>query len=85
MDFNSDYFSKKYLSMLKELKIKIKNKSELTDEDAKFIIEEVLDCLVEVGNGTTDKQLHECANFIFALQDNWLKKRLNETIKITSN
>jgi len=61
----------------------IKNKKFLSNEDASFIIENLLDVLVEVGNGTTDEELHKQADYLFALRDKYLKPILkhNENIK----
>lgn len=50
--------------------------SKLSDDDAAYIIEVVLDTLVEVGNGTTDADLHEAADYLFALRDHWFKSRI---------
>ena len=33
------------------------------------LIEDVLDTLIEVGNGTTDEMLHEAANKLFRVRD----------------
>lgn len=41
----------------------------ITKEDAHELIEEVLDTLIEVGNGTTDEMLHEAADKLFVVRD----------------
>lgn len=44
-------------------------------EDASILLEDVLDTLVEVGNGTTDEMLHEAADKLFRFRDEWFKKQ----------
>jgi len=54
------------------------NKKEVTDADAVCIIEDVLDTLVEVGNGVTDEMLHEAADLLFVFRDKWLNKKISK-------
>jgi proline dehydrogenase len=46
----------------------------MTHLEASEIIEDVLDTLVEVGNGATDKMLHEAGAKLFKFRDEYLKK-----------
>lgn len=46
----------------------------MTKEEAREILEDVLDTLVEVGNGTTDDDLKEAADHLFRFRDEWFKK-----------
>lgn len=48
----------------------------LSDEEARIILEDVIDTLIEVGNGITDKQLHEAADKLLNFRDNWLDQVL---------
>lgn len=60
---------------MKQLDLSIVSDS-LSDDDAALIIENVLDVLVEVGNGTTDEELYKAADYLFALRDKWFDKRI---------
>lgn len=68
-------FIKKHNERMKQLDLSIVSGS-LSDDDAAFIIENVLDALVEVGNGITDEALHKQAEYLFALRDKWFNKRI---------
>jgi len=46
----------------------------MNKEEAAIIIEEVLDTLVEVGNGTTQHDLHEAADQLFRFRNEWFNK-----------
>lgn len=59
---------------LTKLDLNIAN-GNLTNDDAALILEIVLDTLVEVGNGTTDEELHKAADYLFALRDKWFNKK----------
>ena len=48
----------------------------LSDDEARIILEDVIDTLIEVGNGTTDEQLHKAADKLLNFRDNWLDKVL---------
>jgi len=52
----------------------------MTKDEAKEILEDVLDTLVEVGNGTTDEMLHDAANKLFRFRDEYFNEvnRRNE-------
>jgi hypothetical protein len=50
----------------------------MTKEQASELIEDVLDTLVEVGNGVTDEMLHEAANKLFKFRDEFLNKNLDK-------
>lgn len=65
---------KKHNERMKQLDLSIVSGS-LSDDDAALIIENVLDALVEVGNGITDEELHKTADYLFALRDKWFNKR----------
>jgi 3-polyprenyl-4-hydroxybenzoate decarboxylase len=65
---------KKHNERMKQLDLSIVSGS-LSDDDAALIIENVIDTLVEVGNGTTDEELHKAADYLFALRDKWFHKR----------
>ena len=58
---------------MKQLETSISN-GILSNDDAKLIIEEVIDTLVEVGNGTTDEQLHKACDYLLSLRDLWFYK-----------
>lgn len=60
---------------MSQLDISINN-GDLSDNDASLIIENLLDTLIEVGNGTTDEELHKSADYLFVLRDKWFKKRI---------
>lgn len=49
----------------------------MTNHEARHIIEDVLDTLVEVGNGVTDSDLHAACDELFKFRDEWFKQ--NET------
>jgi hypothetical protein len=68
-------FIKKHNERMKQLDLSIVSGS-LSDDDAALIIENVLDALVEVGNGITDEELHKQAEYLFALRDKWFNKRI---------
>lgn len=65
---------KKQNERMNQLDLSITSGS-LSDEDATLIIEIVLDTLIEVGNGTTDDELHKAADYLIALRDKWFDKR----------
>jgi hypothetical protein len=46
-------------------------KKKLTKQEASFLLEEVIDRLIEVGNGVTEKELHEAADYLLAFRDKW--------------
>ena len=79
-----DYFDYRIVSGRVPIKIieTIKNSKEiepskvLTDDEARIILEDVIDTLIEVGNGTTDEQLHQAADKLLNFRDNWLDKVL---------
>ncbi len=50
---------------------KRKNKEPLSDDEAASILEDVLDTLIEVGNGITDEHLHESADDLLQFRDYW--------------
>jgi hypothetical protein len=43
----------------------------LTKEESSILLEYVIDTLIEVGNGVTDKDLHEAADRLFKFRDFW--------------
>lgn len=51
----------------------METKEPLSREDAAWIIEEVLDTLIEVGNGVTDEHLHDACDLLFKFRDQWFK------------
>ena len=57
---------------------KSRTDKEITREEARSILEDVLDTLIEVGNGTTDEMLHEAADKLFRFRDKWFKKGSDE-------
>jgi len=65
----------KVLSTIMHLK-EIEPSKVLTDDEARIILEDVIDTLIEVGNGTTDEQLHQAADKLLNFRDNWLDKVL---------
>ena len=44
-------------------------RSQTRDDIIMLLLEDVLDTLVEVGNGVTDEQLHEAADKLFKVRD----------------
>ena len=46
----------------------------MTRDEAVIIIEEVLDTLIEVGNGVTDEHLHDAADKLLDFRDNFFNK-----------
>lgn len=46
----------------------------MTKQEAHGLLEDVLDTLVEVGNGVTDEMLHEAADKLFKFRDEWFNK-----------
>jgi len=67
--------SQKTLDMIDGLK-EIPISKVLDDDEARTILEDVIDTLIKVGNGTTDEQLHEAADKLLNFRDNWLDKVL---------
>lgn len=61
-----------YIKNLKEISIP----KTLSDDEATVILEDVIDTLIEVGNGTTEKQLHEAADKLLNFRDNWFNQVL---------
>lgn len=61
-----------YIKNLKEISIP----KTLSDDEAEVILEDVIDTLIEVGNGTTEKQLHEAADKLLNFRDNWFNQVL---------
>lgn len=49
------------------------NPRQLTDAEAFDLIDDVIDTLIEVGNGTTDEMLHASADKLFAVRDYYIK------------
>ena len=45
----------------------------ITREEALELIEQVIDMLIEVGNGTTDEQLHKGADLLFIVRDRYIE------------
>lgn len=41
--------------------------------EATRLLEDVLDVLLEVGNGVTDQQVHEAADKLFRFRDEWFR------------
>lgn len=60
-----------YIKNLEEITI---TDTILSDNEAEIILEDIIDTLIEVGNGTTDKQLHEAADKLLNFRDNWFNK-----------
>ena len=50
----------------------------MTKDEASKLLEDVLDTLVEVGNGVTDEMLHEAADKLFRFRDEYFKKIKDE-------
>lgn len=75
---------KKHNERIKELELSIKL-GELTKDDVSLIIENVLDVLIEVGNGTTEDELHKAADYLLALRDKWFIKHLKDDKSINDN
>jgi len=44
----------------------------LTKEQAAELLEDVIDTLIEVGNGTTDEMLHAACQKLFKLRDGFI-------------
>lgn len=42
-------------------------------KEAATILEDILNILVEVGNGTTHEELHEAADLLFDFRDHYFK------------
>lgn len=61
-------------SAWKRLKGCDRHTTKITREDAFDLIEDVIDTLVEVGNGTTEEELHEAADKLFVVRDCFIKK-----------
>lgn len=68
---------KEHIDRMKQLDLSIIDDN-VSDGDASLIIENVLDTLVEVGNGSTENDLHKAADYLFAFRDKWLYKQLNK-------
>ncbi len=47
----------------------------LSKGDASILLEETLDCLIEVGNGITDEDLHAAADDLLQFRDNWFNNQ----------
>ena len=62
------------IEFTKQLDYDIANKRQLSTNQVGLILENALDTLTEVGNGTTDEQLHKELNYLFALRDLWFSK-----------
>lgn len=65
---------KQHNEAMKQLDLSIANNETLTNNQAKLIIENVLDTLTEVGNGTTDNMLYATLDYMFALRDLWYNR-----------
>jgi len=46
----------------------------MNKEDASSLLEEIIDILTEVGNGTTDKDLERAKCLLFLFRDEWFDK-----------
>ena len=57
---------------------KRQKKEALTNDEASFILEEVLDSLIEVGNGITDEDLHKSADDLLQFRDYWFNIKIGE-------
>lgn len=42
-------------------------------DEASIILEDVIDTLIEVGNGVTDEMLHEAADKLLKFRDEWFR------------
>lgn len=56
------------------LEEKSMNDTRLTKEKASIILEDVIDTLIEVGNGVTDEMLHDAADDLIRFRDQWFNK-----------
>lgn len=45
----------------------------MTKQKAAIILEEVIDTLIEVGNGVTDEMLHAAADQLIKFRDEWFE------------
>lgn len=73
-----DNLINKHNLAMENLALSIENDN-LSNKDASFIIENVLDTLREVGNGSyTDDELHKSTDLLIALRDKWLDKLIAE-------
>ena len=66
---------KNYCQSLESIENSIATKNKLSDDEARIILEEILDALVEVGKGTSNKHLHKMADYLFAFRDKWFNMR----------
>ena len=55
------------------------NSAKLSNDDAKLILEIVIDALSEVGNGISDDKLHEEKNHLIALRYKWFNQIIKDT------
>lgn len=62
-----------YNRVHKKIQKKIDAKESLNVSEASCLLEEVLDTLVEVGNGITEGHLHKACDQLFAFRDLWFK------------
>ena len=49
-------------------------KTKITREEAFSLIDDVIDTLIEVGNGTTEDMLHEAADKLLVVRDCFIEK-----------
>ena len=50
----------------------------MTNNEAFYLIDSVLDALIEVGNGITEERLHEECDNLFKFRDLWLKQAITK-------
>lgn len=54
------------------------NPRKLTESEAFNLVDNVIDTLIEVGNGTTDDMLHEAADILFLVRDYYISEKEGE-------
>jgi len=56
-----------------EIEDKIQNQENLNNNDAEFIIEEIIDLLIEIDNGVSEERIKDAKSYMIALKILWFK------------
>jgi hypothetical protein len=54
-------------------------------KEASIILENIIDTLIEVGNGVTDEDLHEAADQLLKFRDEWFNNTIEKEEVIRDN
>jgi hypothetical protein len=80
MMYGENDWEKEYIKKWKDINAKIEKEETLNDEEAYYILENVIDFLIELDNGAwSRKENDKCVKYLLAFKNLWFFK--NDSVK----